>query len=161
MPNLTREHSQCLFNVIDRSGDGLLSFEELRQGMRKLREVGVAGSASSFWDEANANGDPMMTVDEFHELMTKLSMSLHECAKLGDVEWLQRVLREGACNVNEQQAGGNGYSPLHWAAMNDCTECAALVGTTRWKGYGSGKETGDMPVFTGQSHPPFVHDWRA
>ena len=37
MPRITRERSQCLFNVMDVSGDGRISFEELRRGMTKLR----------------------------------------------------------------------------------------------------------------------------
>ena len=124
---MTRERSQCLFNVIDSSGDGLVSFEELRRGMQKMREVGVEGSASSFWDEANDDGDPQLDAAEFHTLMTKLSMSIAECAKLNDVEWLGRMLREGGHPVNEQQSGGGGYAPLHWAATNDCTEAALLL----------------------------------
>ena len=127
MPRMTRERSQCLFNVMDASGDGRLSFEELRRGMTKMREMGVEGSASSFWDEANEDGNPVLDADEFHALMTKLSMSMAECAKLNDTEWLGRMLREGGHPVNEQQAGGSGYAPLHWAATNDCTEAALLL----------------------------------
>jgi ankyrin repeat protein len=107
----------------DRDGDGMLSQDELLQGMHRRGIVMANSHAARIMEEADTNHDGMLSQEEINHSPTLVK--LYASVAKHDVQSVMTLLYSEPIELSHQD--GNGQTLLHQAARVGSTLCVALL----------------------------------